>query len=279
VELLATLRLLFASFVVLPLLPNRTVDPWGALNPFKLWLLVVLISALSMVGYVAVRIYGAARGTLLTGFFGGLVSSTAVTLTFARQSREPGAPIAALAGATLIAWTVMFLRVIVIVGGLAVAALPSAAAALGSMGLAALLAGAYALRGTAAWAATADRDLGLKNPFRLRSAVKFALLFAVVLVASKLAQQSLPAVGLYGISALAGATDVDAVALSVLELVSRGEATVVVVVRALVIAAVANTWVKLALTLALGDRRLTLRLLPPSVAITLAGAVGVALAR
>ncbi len=271
VELLATLRLLFASFVVLPLLPNRPVDPWGALNPFKLWLLVVLISALSMVGYVAVRIYGAARGTLLTGFFGGLVSSTAVTLTFAKQSREPGAPIGALAGATLVAWTVMFLRVIVIVGGLAVSALPSAALALGTMGLAAVLAGLFALRGSGAWRAAGERDLGLRNPFRLRSAIKFALLFAVVLVVSKLAQQYAPGSGVYWVSALAGATDVDAVALSLLELVSRGEATTPVVVRGMVIAAVANTWVKLALTLTLGDRRLFLRLIPPSVAISAAG--------
>lgn len=272
VELLATLRLLFASFVVLPLLPNRPVDPWGALNPFKLWLLVVLISALSMVGYVAVRIYGAARGTLLTGFFGGLVSSTAVTLTFAKQSREPEAPIGALAGATLVAWTVMFLRVIVIVGGLAASALPSAALALGGMGLCAVLAGIVALRNAGAWGAAGERDLGLKNPFRLRSAAKFALLFAAVLVVSKLAQQHAPGAGVYWVSALAGATDVDAVALSLLELFSRGEATTLVVVRGTVIAAVANTWVKLALTLTLGDRRLFVHLVAPAVAITIAGA-------
>lgn len=279
VELLATLRLLFASFVVLPLLPNRTVDPWGALNPFKLWLLVVLISALSMVGYVAVRLYGAARGTLLTGFFGGLVSSTAVTLTFAKQSREPGAAIPALAGATLIAWTVMFLRVIVIVGGLAMSALPSASLALGTMGLAALCTGLLALRGAGAWSASSDRELDLKNPFRLRSAAKFALLFAAVLLAAELARRHLPEAGLYGVSALAGATDVDAVALSLLELVGRGEVGTLVVVRGLVIAAVANTWVKLMMTLTLGDRRLFLRLLPPALAITAAGAAAAAFVR
>ena len=284
VELLATLQqtmlpagvaamlALALAFVVLPLLPHRPVDPWGALNPFKLWLLVVLISALSMVGYVAVRIYGAARGTLLTGFFGGLVSSTAVTLTFAKQSREPEAPIGALAGATLVAWTVMFLRVIVIVGGLAASALPSAALALGGMGLCAVLAGIVALRNAGAWGAAGERDLGLKNPFRLRSAAKFALLFAAVLVVSKLAQQHAPGAGVYWVSALAGATDVDAVALSLLELFSRGEATTLVVVRGTVIAAVANTWVKLALTLTLGDRRLFVHLVAPAVAITIAGA-------
>src|SRR5262249_45655228 len=82
------LRLLVATFIVLPLLPNRAVDPWGALNPYSLWLLVLLISSLSLVGYVGSRWLGAGRGTVLTGVTGGLVSSTAVTLSFARQSRE-----------------------------------------------------------------------------------------------------------------------------------------------------------------------------------------------
>jgi uncharacterized membrane protein (DUF4010 family) len=271
VELLATLRLLFASFVVLPLLPNHPVDPWGALNPFKLWLLVVLISALSMIGYVAVRLYGAARGTLLTGFFGGLVSSTAVTLTFTRQSREPAARPGALAAATLVAWTVMFLRVIVIVGALAPAALPTATMALGTMALATLLTGLVSLRGAGAWGATEPRELALKNPFRLRSAAKFAALFALVLVVAKLAQEHFPGVGLYGVSALAGATDVDAVALSLLELVTRGEASAVVVVRGLVIAAIANTWVKLGMAFTLGERAFFWRLLAPSITISLAG--------
>ena len=73
-EELSDAAVALASFVVLPLLPTHPIDPWGALVPYKLWLLVVLISALSMVGYVAVRVFGANRGTLLTGFFGGLVS-------------------------------------------------------------------------------------------------------------------------------------------------------------------------------------------------------------
>src|SRR5690242_9172011 len=86
-DIFAALRLLIATFIVLPLLPDRPVDPWGALNPYSLWLLVLLISGLSLVGYVGSRWLGAGRGTVLTGLTGGLVSSTAVTLSFARQSR------------------------------------------------------------------------------------------------------------------------------------------------------------------------------------------------
>ena len=89
-DVYAGVRLLAATFIVLPLLPDRTIDPWGALNPHKLWLLVLLISGLSLVGYVAMRLLGPNRGIPLTGLTGGLVSSTAVTLSFARQSREKG---------------------------------------------------------------------------------------------------------------------------------------------------------------------------------------------
>src|SRR5215468_1072501 len=85
-DIFAGLRLLIATFIVLPLLPNHPVDPWGALNPYSLWLLVLLISSLSLIGYVGSRWLGADRGIVLTGLTGGLVSSTAVTLSFARQS-------------------------------------------------------------------------------------------------------------------------------------------------------------------------------------------------
>ena len=115
-DLFAGLRLLIASFIILPLLPDHTVDPWDALNPRTLWLLVVMISGLSMIGYVATRWLGPGRGTVITGLTGGLVSSTAATLAFSRQSKESGDEQAAqmLAIGTLIAWTVMFFRVLVI---------------------------------------------------------------------------------------------------------------------------------------------------------------------
>jgi uncharacterized membrane protein (DUF4010 family) len=120
-DIYAALKLLIATFIVLPVLPDRTVDPWGALNPYKMWWLVILISGLSLVGYAATRWLGPGRGIALTGLFGGLVSSTAVTLSLARRSREPDGEgqARALAGGVLVAWTVMFVRVGVIAGALA----------------------------------------------------------------------------------------------------------------------------------------------------------------
>src|SRR5262249_57919232 len=92
-DIFAGLRLLIATFIGLPLLPDRTVDPWGALNPYSLWLLVLLISSLSLIGYVGIRWLGADRGIVLTGLSGGLGWSTAVRHPVARQTRwhDPGA--------------------------------------------------------------------------------------------------------------------------------------------------------------------------------------------
>jgi hypothetical protein len=88
----AGVKLLVATFIVLPLLPREAVDPWGAIEPHTVWLLVILIAGLSLVGYVATRALGPERGAAVTGLAGGLVSSTAVTLAFARQSREARRP-------------------------------------------------------------------------------------------------------------------------------------------------------------------------------------------
>jgi len=99
----------------LPLLPDRAIDPWGALNPYKLWLLVILISSLSLVGYVLTRWLGPTRGAALTGLTGGLVSSTAVTLSFSKEAREKPQEATALACGILLSWMVMFVRVIVLV--------------------------------------------------------------------------------------------------------------------------------------------------------------------
>jgi uncharacterized membrane protein (DUF4010 family) len=274
VEMLATLRLLFASFIVLPLLPQHAVDPWGAISPYKLWLLVILISALSMVGYVAVRVLGAARGVLVTGFFGGIVSSTAATLTFARQSRETPEAGNALVAGTLISWTVMFLRVLVLVGVLRWVLLRNVALPL--LGLAALggVLFAVALRraqGEVGTRALLPREASFQNPFKLRSAIKFALVFAVILLAAKLVVRFAPSVGLYWLSAVAGSTDVDAMVLSISDL-GRDDPTMnAMLVRCIIIAAVANTLFKYCLAASIGTRGLGRRLAPATVAIVIAG--------
>jgi uncharacterized membrane protein (DUF4010 family) len=242
-DVYAGVRLLIATFIALPLLPDYPIDPWGALNPYKLWLLVILISSLSLVGYVLTRLLGPARGTALTGLTGGLVSSTAVTLSFSREARDNPQNAAALACGILLSWAVMFVRVIVLVGVVNRALLTQVLVPFAVM---AAVVGSFAafpyFRGGSVNGNTAKGDLKVENPFSLTAAAKFAALFAVVLLAVKIVQEHFPPSGLYAVAALAGLTDVDAITLSMSEFAQGGEAGVAVI--AIVIAALSNTLVK-----------------------------------
>jgi uncharacterized membrane protein (DUF4010 family) len=275
-DVYAGVRLLAATFIVLPLLPDRAVDPWGALNPQKLWLLVLLISGLSLVGYVAVRLLGPNRGIPLTGLTGGLVSSTAVTLSFARQSREKGhaRSVPALACGILIAWGVMFLRVLATVLIVNRALLPRLVVPF--LAMAAVTAGlAWAMYRRAADAGSAGSGVPLTNPFSLTSAAKFAALFAVVLLLVAFVQQNFPPEGVYVVAALAGTTDVDAITLSMSEYARRGD--VPVAVTAIVIAALTNTVVKALMVVGLGAPGLRRPILIGATGIVLAGLAAVLL--
>ena len=275
-DVYAGVRLLAATFIVLPLLPDRAVDPWGALNPQKLWLLVLLISGLSLVGYVAVRLLGPNRGIPLTGLTGGLVSSTAVTLSFARQSREKGhaRSVPAFACGILIAWGVMFLRVLATVLIVNRALLPRLVVPF--LAMAAVTAGlAWAMYRRATDDGSAGSGVPLTNPFSLTSAAKFAALFALVLLLVAFVQQNFPPEGVYVVAALAGTTDVDAITLSMSEYARRGD--VAVAVTAIVIAALTNTVVKALMVVGLGAPGLRRPILIGAAGIVLAGLAAVLL--
>ena len=271
-DLFAGLRLLIATFIVLPLLPDRTVDPWEALNPYSLWLLVLLISGLSLVGYVGTRWLGASKGTALAGLTGGLVSSTAVTLSFARQSREEREQAAclALAGGMLLAWCIMFGRVIAEVAVVNRALVPSVLVPFAVMALAtAVSSWLFLRRGLAAPAAATAREVPLKNPFSLTSASKFAAFFAAVLVVVKLVQQHASGGGMLTVAALAGLTDVDAITLSMADYAKTGDVSIAV--RAIVIAALVNTLVKCGMAVTLGGPALRRPVALATAAVVLSG--------
>jgi uncharacterized membrane protein (DUF4010 family) len=271
-DLYAAIKLLLATFIVLPLLPNTSIDPWQALNPFKLWLLVILMSALSLAGYLATRWLGEAKGTAITGFTGGLVSSTAVTLSFARQSKSETDPAASamLASGILLAWLVMFLRILMMVALvyyplLAQIWLPLVIMAVVTLGFA----------GYCFWQGQQRRQLQqrqvpLTNPFSLWEASKFGLLFAAVLLAVKLAEHYLPVQSLYLLAAVAGLTDVDAITLSMTELARQGSALELVSV-AVIIAALSNTLVKCGLVFFIGNHLLRRYILISSSVVVLMG--------
>lgn len=257
-DVFAGLRLLVATFIVLPLLPDRAIDPWQAINPYRLWWLVLLIAALSLIGYVGTRLLGEGRGAALTGLTGGLVSSTAVTLSFARQSRLGDQPPVAmmLACGVMLAWGVMFVRVLVAVLIVNRALWPALWPPVLAAGLACLvLAGGLYWRGQTARSVDATHaGVPLKNPFSLLSAISFGLVFALVLLIVKLVGQYLPGQGEYVVAALAGLTDVDAVTLSMAEYARSGDADIAV--GAILIAIAANTLCKCGMLIALGGRNL-----------------------
>ena len=270
-DVYAGLRLLIATFIALPLLPDQTIDPWGALNPYKLWLLVILISSLSLVGYVLTRLLGASRGVALTGLVGGLASSTAVTLSFAKEGREKPGIANALACGILLAWAVMFIRVLVLVAVVNRALL---APLLVPFLVMAVTVGAFAAfyyfrDGSTEQRGSAKGEVDVKNPFSLMAAAKFGVLFAVILLAVKIVQQTMPPSGLYAVAALSGLVDVDAITLSMAELAQSGEAHTAVI--AIVIASLSNTLVKCGMAFVVAGFALGKPLLMATVATLLAG--------
>lgn len=277
-DVLAGLKLLFATFIVLPLLPREPIDPWGALNLYALWWLVILIASISLVGYVGVRLLGQNRGLAVTGFFGGLVSSTAVSLSLARRSREAPGLSRPLTAGLLIAWLTMSVRVLVEVAAVEPAMLPALVGPMAAFTLPGVVAAALAWRGaTDSDATDHDSQVVLRNPFSLTGAIKIGALFAVVVVGVRLARLYLPASGVYLVSALAGFTDVDAITLSLAQEVGAGALGRGVAVRGVLIAAAANTVTKLGLVAVLGSREMARAMALATLAMFACGALAVLL--
>jgi uncharacterized membrane protein (DUF4010 family) len=274
-DISAGVKLLAATFIVLPLLPREPIDPWGALVPRSLWMLVILIAGLSLVGYVATRALGPERGTAVTGLTGGLVSSTAVTLTFAKRSREElGASDDALAAGTFLAWAVMFVRVPLIAAIVDPPLLRPMLVPFGAMLALTAAAALVLMRRAQKEAKPSGQGVLLRNPFSLLAAVKFGLLFAVVLVVVTVVQQRFPTGGSYVVAALAGLSDVDAITLSMATLAKGQPALASLATVSVVIAVLSNTLVKCGITAVLGGARLrrsALLLTAALVAIALLG--------
>lgn len=265
-DLRAALKLLVATFIVLPVLPREAIDPWGVLRPYSMWWLVILVSTLSLAGYAATRLLGSRHGLSLTALAGGLVSSTAVTLAFARRSREEGAP-GALAGGILLSWSVMFVRVLVTTAAIHAPLARELAAPCAAMAACALAFALRLARGPSAGAPALD----VKNPFRLLSSIRLVLFFALVQLLVELVRREFPQGGVLAVAALAGLTDVDAITLSMTELARQGE--LATASAAVLVAMAANTLVKLAIAAGLGTRALLAALALPTAVLLAAGAL------
>jgi uncharacterized membrane protein (DUF4010 family) len=269
-ELLAALQLLLISVVVLPVLPDEGFGPYDALNPYQIWWMVVLIAGLSFAGYVAVKIAGTQRGIVLTGIFGGLASSTAVTLTFSRFGQKHRDLHGPLATGVILSWTVMYARMAVLVAVTAPSLLPQLIPPLGLMAIVGLVAGWLLLRRANA-AELPEHEL--TNPFEFGMALRFGALLAVVILVSHALKDWLGDAGLLVVAFVSGLADVDAITLTVGKLAGASMAPAVAL-GALLLAAVANTLVKCAMVVGIAGGAMGRWVVAVVAAMLAAGALG-----
>lgn len=274
-DVYATLKFAVITAVILPLLPRKGYGPppFDVLVPYNVWLMVVFISGISFFGYVLIKVIGPRRGVGLTGILGGIASSTAVTLSFAQRSHDAKKLARPFALAIILAWTIMFVRVLVEVAALNQALLLM----LWKPICAALLVGAvycFYLYRTQDLEKQEEPD-SFKNPFELGPAITFGVLYAVILVVANAAKSQFGDAGVYVSSFASGLADVDAITLTMAELSREGSVAVPTATRAIVLAAVANTLVKGGIVLVMGSRALRPYILP-GTALMLGAALAVA---
>lgn len=268
-EIEAISRFAIVALVILPLMPDRAIGPLGAWNPRQLWLVVVLVSGLSFLGYAAARRLGPGRGLMVTAAAGGLVSSTSITVAYAGrlagQGTDPATRGALVAGIA-IASAVMFGRVLLLTGLLAPTALPALALAIVPAGAAACLLAALAAR--QAREAAPAQALALGNPLDFRPALQLAALVALLAVAVRWAIDRFGGLGAGVLLLLTGAGDVDAAIITLAGL-PAGSLAPDRAGQALAMAVIANTLVKLVLVLAIARSRAGLVAAGPLLAAAL----------
>lgn len=252
-DLSAAILFLMMTVVVLPILPDTPVDPYGLVNLYRIWLMVVLVAGISFLGYIAIRWVGSAHGTGIAGVLGGMISSTAVVLTFARRAHGDPASIRNYALGICLASSVMLLRLLVEVwfinGALIVPLLLPAAAA--------LLAGYVYIRSLLIRAdgEHSDEPITFKNPFELKEALVMGLVFGIVLALTELSRRSVGDVGIYAVAFFSGLGDIDAITLS-LSTLAKTALTSHTALIGLTLAFGANSLVKTLIASFLGPRPL-----------------------
>jgi uncharacterized membrane protein (DUF4010 family) len=271
-EIRAVLILLAMTFLLLPLLPNRTVDPWNSINPSQIWMLAIMIAAISFGGYVAVRLFGDRLGVAMAGITGGLASSTATTLTLARLAKTSASSERLLAGGILLAGVVMVIRV-----GVVASLLNRDLAPLLWMPLIALAVVQAAAAGLFLLRKQEDvrPDLAVSNPLELGTAIKLALLIAVVTVLTDLVHEYVGNAGVLIIAAISGVMDVDAITISMSKL-GGNQLPLEMAARAIALAVAVNTLAKAVMATSVGGRKIGLFVGSASL-IAVAAGVAVAL--
>ncbi len=273
-DLVSILQFCVLSFVILPILPDRTYGPYNAFNPHNAWMMVVLISGLSLAGYVALHWTGHRYGAPLLGVFGGLASSTATTMVYARHSKTDENMLHLSAVVILIASQVVLIRLTVVSS---VVSPQVVGKLLLPMGLGLLFGLAVTLL---SWRRlSTEEELPMPqtaNPTELHAALSFGLLYAVVLVCSAWLSDIAGSSGLYIVAMVSGLTDVDAITLSSLRLFSLEKLTADQAVAAIAIAFIANMAFKFGMLFFIGGPRLAKRVAAGFAAMAAGVAIGMA---
>ena len=267
----AFMQFIVIWLVVLPVLPDQTYGPFDVLNPRQIWLMVVLIVGLNVAGYAAFRLLDARTGTLLAGVLGGVISSTATTISYARQSKVNESTARTAAVVVWIASGVVFIRILLEVGAVAPEFLPVA------VGPIAVLLAVFVVLAAVIWRTTkgpSESPLEPGNPSELKPALFFGALYATVLFAVAAAQELLGDVGLYATAFVSGLTDIDAITLSTSRLVDTEVIDPSTGWRVIVVAAMSNMVFKLGMAASLGSAVMARRL---GALFAIAVAVGVGL--
>ena len=261
-EFLSTAEFIIIAFVVLPLLPNKAYGPYDFFNPYIVWLIVVFVSGISFVSYILIKLLGAKKGIGLTGFLGGLVSSTALSLSFSAQSKKNTHIVKPYVFAMVIASSAVFFKALIEVAVLNPDLLKSLMVPMLAMGITGLISGLFlwVKKDEKEASKAVEKDMiKMKSPFSLLPALKFGLVFAVILFVSRFAVEMMGDKGLYLSSVFASFLDADAVFVSVANLAKDGFSQSSAVV-AITIAAVTNTIVKGVIFFIFGNRKVAIKL-------------------
>lgn len=265
-DLVAVLQFSVLTFIVLPILPNQEFGPYNAFNPYQAWLMVVLISGISLAGYAALHVVGTRYGAPLLGIFGGLTSSTATTLIYAKHGKSNQAMLNLAASVIVIASMVLPLRLLAVTAVVAYGVLPALIPALALGLLFGLIVALYNWHKLSK--ATELYIPETTNPAELHTAIGFGLLYVAVLLASAWMVDVAGSQGLYAVALASGLTDVDAITLSSLRLFNIGQLSEQQTVMAIALAFLSNLAFKFGMVVFIGGRALARQVAIGFAAIT-----------
>lgn len=272
VEFQAIARFVLISLVVLPILPNTAYGPYSVLNPWQIWLMVVLIVSINLAAYVTLKVSSGKIGALLSGVLGGLISSTATTVSFSTRSRGDRMVVPIAGVVILVASALVYLRIIVEIAVVARGLLPGLLSpVIAFLGLFVVVVGVQLFRLPTIGA----EELETSNPAELKTALSFAALYSVVLFISAAVNEHFGETMLYPVAFVSGLTDVDAITLSIGRLFVESRIDEDIAWRVIFVASLSNLAFKAGVVAVIGGTHLRRRILPMLIALTLSGLVGV----